>query len=189
MKNIQILLPLMWQTLSTSILTTCHFFKQFIWLIKELKVMVQDHKQEQIQKAAFGLKVSISQFVNGIINLGGIMAFPGTYNFSYYRGDTYEFVIRPKNANGTTFSLDDYAGNADFTIANRRGSTGTQVNATATVNTTTDIVTCTITGAQGRDLVAGTTYVYDVQIDNGAGVIFTLLTGSITVTDDVTGAV
>jgi hypothetical protein len=117
------------------------------------------------------------------------MAFPGTYNFSYYRGDTYQFVIRPKNANGTTFSLDDYSGNADFTIANQRGSAGTQTNATATVNTTTDIVTCTITGAQGRNLVAGTTYVYDVQIDNGAGVIFTLLTGSITVTDDITGAV
>jgi hypothetical protein len=117
------------------------------------------------------------------------MAFPGTYNFSYYRGDTYQFIIRPKNANGTTFSLDAYAGNADFTIANVRGSTGTQVSATATVDTATDIVTCTITGTQGRQLVAGTTYVYDVQIDNGAGVIFTLLTGSITVTDDVTGAV
>jgi hypothetical protein len=117
------------------------------------------------------------------------MAFPGTYNFSYYRGDTYQFVIRPKNANGTTFDLDAYAGNADFTIANRRGSTGTQVSATATVDTANDIITCTITGATGRGLVAGTTYVYDVQIDNGAGVIFTLLTGSITVTDDITGAV
>jgi hypothetical protein len=117
------------------------------------------------------------------------MAFPGTYNFSYYRGDTYQFVIRPKNANGTTFALDDYAGNADFTISNRRGSTGTQVSATATVDTANDIVTCTITGATGRGLVGGTTYVYDVQIDNGAGVIFTLLTGSITVTDDITGAV
>jgi hypothetical protein len=117
------------------------------------------------------------------------MAFPGTYNFSYYRGDTYQFVIRPKNANGTTFSLDDYAGNADFTISNRRGSTGTQISATATVDTANDIVTCTITGATGRGLVGGTTYVYDVQIDNGAGVIFTLLTGSITVTDDITGAV
>jgi hypothetical protein len=117
------------------------------------------------------------------------MAFPGTYNFSYYRGDTYQFVIRPKNANGSTFDLDAYAGNADFTIANRRGSTGTQVSATATVDTANDIITCTITGATGRGLVAGTTYVYDVQIDNGAGVIFTLLTGSITVTDDITGAV
>jgi len=55
------------------------------------------------------------------------MAFPGTYNFSYYRGDTYQFVIRPKNANGTTFALDAYAGNAAFTIANVRGSTGTQI--------------------------------------------------------------
>ena len=117
------------------------------------------------------------------------MAFPGTYNFSYYRGDTYQFVIRPKNANGSTFDLDAYAGNADFTIANRRGSTGTQISATATVDTANDIITCTITGATGRNLVAGTTYVYDVQIDNGAGVIFTLLTGSITVTDDITGAV
>ena len=117
------------------------------------------------------------------------MAFPGTYNFSYYRGDTYQFVVRPKNANGTTFALDDYAGNADFTIANVRGSTGTQISATATVDTANDIITCTITGATGRNLVGGTTYVYDVQIDNGAGVIFTLLTGSITVTDDITGAV
>jgi hypothetical protein len=117
------------------------------------------------------------------------MAFPGTYNFSYYRGDTYQFVIRPKNSNGTTFSLDAYAGNADFTISNVRGSTGTQINAIATVDTANDIITCTITGATGRGLIGGTTYVYDVQIDNGAGVIFTLLTGSISVTNDITGAV
>jgi len=117
------------------------------------------------------------------------MAFPGTYNFNYYRGDTYQFVIRPKNANGTTMSLDSFAENEVFTIANRRGSAGTQVEATAVVDTANDIVTCTIEPAQGRLLSAGTTYVYDVQINNGAGVIYTLLTGSITVTDDVSGAV
>ena len=118
------------------------------------------------------------------------MAFPGTYNFSYYRGDTYQFIIRPKNANGTTFALDSYT--VAFTMPNRRGSTGTQVAATATVDTANDIVTCTITPTQGRQLVAGTTYVYDVQITDvtpNPDVIFTLLTGSITVTDDVTGAV
>ena len=66
------------------------------------------------------------------------------------------------------------------------------ITATATINTSTDIVTCTITPEQGRELVAGTTYVYDVQITNTTptpDVIFTLLTGSITVTDDITGAV
>lgn len=120
------------------------------------------------------------------------MAFPGTYNFSYYRGDTSEFVIRPKNANGESFDLSPFSGNAVFTISNRRGSSGNQISATATTNTTTDIVTCTITPDQGRELEAGTTYVYDVQITNTTAnpdVIFTLLTGSITVTDDITGAV
>ena len=117
------------------------------------------------------------------------MAFPGTYNFSYYRGDTYQFIVRPKNANGEIFALDAYAGNAVFTIANRRGSTGTQVEATATVDITNHIITCTITPDQGRELTAGTTYVYDVQIENGANIVYTLLTGSITVTDDITGAV
>ena len=117
------------------------------------------------------------------------MAFPGTYNFSYYRGDTYQFIVRPKNANGTVFTLDDYSDGALFTIANRRGSTGTQVVATATVDITNHIIICTITLEQGRVLTAGTTYVYDVQIENGASIVYTLLTGSITVTDDITGAV
>jgi hypothetical protein len=117
------------------------------------------------------------------------MAFPGTYNFSYYRGDTAEFVVRPKNSNGSAYDLTNYT--ATFTIANRRGSTGTQYAGTATVNTTTDIITCTIIPAVGRTLAAGT-YVYDVQITNtvpNPDVILTVLTGSITVTDDITGAV
>jgi hypothetical protein len=117
------------------------------------------------------------------------MAFPGTYNFSYYRGDTYQFIIRPKNSNGSVFLLDDYEGSADFTIANVRGSSGVQVAGTAIVDTNNHIITCTISPTVGRELVAGTTYVYDVQISNGADIIFTLLNGSITITDDITGAV
>ena len=118
------------------------------------------------------------------------MAFPSTYNFNYYRGDTAQFVARPKNANdGSSFDLTDYS--AVFTIANQRGSSGTQYQASAVVNTTTDIVTCTITPTVGRTLAAGT-YVYDVQITDvspNPDVIFTLLTGKITVTDDIAGAV
>ena len=117
------------------------------------------------------------------------MAFPGTYNFNYYRGDTAEFVVRPKTSNGGAFDLTNYT--ASFTIANRRGSTGSQSAATASVNTSTDIITCTILPSVGRNLAAGT-YVYDVQITDTVSnpdVIFTVLTGSITVTDDITGAV
>ena len=118
------------------------------------------------------------------------MAFPGTYNFSYYRGDTAQFVVRQKNANGTAFDLGGYnsATGADFVIANRRGSTGTQYEALAVIDTVNDLVTCTILPSVGRTLVPGT-YVYDIQISSGATVIYTLLTGTITVTDDVTGAV
>jgi len=114
------------------------------------------------------------------------MAFPGSYNFNYYRGDTAEFVIRPKNANGSAFDLTGYT--SEFFIANQRGSAATQYEAQAVVNATTDIVTCTILPGVGRELAPGT-YVYDVQITSGAAVIFTLLTGTITVTDDITGAV
>jgi hypothetical protein len=114
------------------------------------------------------------------------MAFPGSYNFNYYRGDTAEFVIRPKTANGSAFDLTGYT--AEFFIANTRGSTGTQYEAQAVVSGVADTVTCTILPGVGRDLTPGT-YVYDVQITTGASVIFTILTGSITVTDDITGAV
>lgn len=114
------------------------------------------------------------------------MAFPGTYNFSYYKGDTYEFVLRPKNPNGASFPLTGY--NAEFFIATSRGDNPTySVEATAVVNTSNNTVTCTITPAVGGTLNAGT-YVYDVQIDSGSSLVYTLVTGTITVTEQVTGA-
>lgn len=114
------------------------------------------------------------------------MAFPGTFNFSYYRGDTNQFVIRPKNANGSAFDLTGYT--AEYFIATTRGSTGTQYEAQVVVDTANDLLTCTILPGVGRNLTPGT-FVYDVQITTGASNILTVLTGSITVTDDITGAV
>ena len=116
------------------------------------------------------------------------MAFPGTYNFNYYRGDTNEFVISPKNSDGTTFQLDSYVGNGAYTIATTRGPSGTKTTAQAIVNSTNDTVVCTILPAVGRTLAAGS-YVYDVQINSSATNLITLITGTITVTDDVTGAI
>jgi hypothetical protein len=117
------------------------------------------------------------------------MAFPSVYNFSYYRGDTFEFVARPKSPNGETFPLDGFT--AIFTIANQRGASATQYTASATINTELDIVTCTINPSTGRSLTSGS-YVYDVEITSTVpdpDIIYTLLTGTITVQDDVTGAV
>jgi hypothetical protein len=114
------------------------------------------------------------------------MAFPGTYNFNYYKGDTNEFVIRPKTSNGGAFDLTGYT--ANFVIASSRGDNPTfSVAAQTVVNTVSDIVTCTILPAVGATLDAGT-YVYDVEITSGPTVVFTLLTGTITVTEQVSGA-
>jgi hypothetical protein len=111
------------------------------------------------------------------------MAFPGTYNFNYYRGDTFQFIVRPKDAQGDKFELDTYT--ATFTIASSRGATPTNFySGTATVNTVDDIVTCTISSGTGQNLVPATSWVYDVQITDGTNV-YTLLTGNITSTDDV----
>lgn len=116
------------------------------------------------------------------------MAFPGTYNFNYYRGDKFEFKVYPKNANGSSLDLTPYT-SAVFKIANRRGSLGTQYTATATIVSSSGYINCTITPTVGRSLAAGT-YVYDIELsDTGAGNIVTIITGTITVTDDISGAV
>ena len=114
------------------------------------------------------------------------MAFPGTFNFSYYKGDTNQFVIRPKTSNGGAFDLTGYS--ADFFIASSRGNNPSfRVEAQAVVSAVNDTVTCTILPGVGGTLSAGT-FVYDVEISNGASLVFTLLTGTITVTEQVTGA-
>jgi hypothetical protein len=115
------------------------------------------------------------------------MAFPGTFNFNYYEGDRYEFSISPKNSDGSAFDLSDY-NTCKFYIATSRGPGATQYEAYAEVDE--GQVVCRILPGVGRDLVAGTPYVYDVEISKQAGAfVFTLLTGNITVTADVSGAV
>lgn len=126
------------------------------------------------------------------------MAFPGTYNFSYYKGDTFTFVIYPKTSTGSSFDLTTYdigqGGNgASFTIASARGTAGvaSQLSGTATISLVDNSITCVVTPDVGAQLDANSSYVYDVQIDKGSGssaTVYTLLTGSITITDQVTGA-
>ena len=114
------------------------------------------------------------------------MAFPGTYNFSYYKGDTNEFVIRPKNSSGSAFDLTGFS--AEFFIASARGDNPAfSVEAQAVVSAVNDTITCTILPGVGTTLDAGS-YVYDVQISSGAALIFTVITGTISVTEQVTGA-
>lgn len=120
------------------------------------------------------------------------MAFPGTYNFNYYKGDTFEFKIYPKNINGSVYDLSTYT-NSEFTISTARGVSGVddQVSCSAEISESNDHILCVIRPADSVTLNAGTTYVYDVEISKtvgGAPVVHTILTGSIEVTDQVSGA-
>lgn len=135
------------------------------------------------------------------------MAFPGTYNISYYKGDTYEFRIYPKNADGDAFDLSPYVGgnydddndpgtpvvDADavvFSFAESRGVANPH-KCFAQISENKDFITCVIRPEDAQYLTAGTIYVYDVQIFKPANglitypTIHTLLTGNITVTDQV----
>ena len=146
------------------------------------------------------------------------MAFPATYDFNYYKGDTFEFRIYPKKNDGTVFDLSQFYvptnfantpddvtdssapfDSAQFTIANARGASATQIiKCFARVSDDNTFVQCAIRPGltEGDSLIAGTEYVYDVEVQKPAGalgsgqykVIQTLLTGKITITDQVTGA-
>jgi len=122
------------------------------------------------------------------------MAFPGTYNFSYYAGDTFEFFVYPKNSTGGVFDdLTDYT--PLFVVAESRGASASVIDslditsASATV-VDGDHVSCMILPDGGRQLT-DPTYLYDIQIENtnalstSYGKVFTLLTGTISVTQDV----
>lgn len=114
------------------------------------------------------------------------MAFPATYNINYYQGDTYQFVVRPKTSAGEIFPVTSSIYNSYFRIDTQRGRTdGNGIEATASVGDNS--VTCTITPTIGNSLVAGTTYYYDVSIENKTdpNIIYTLLTGTITITADI----
>lgn len=123
------------------------------------------------------------------------MAFPGILNINYYKGDTHEFRIYPKNANGGEFDLTGYT-NPTFKIATVRGTAGvaTQITGIAQINSEDNYIRCVITPGDGELMNASTEYVYDVQIRKASGgidnpswdIIHTILTGSITVTDQVT---
>lgn len=135
------------------------------------------------------------------------MAFPGTYNISYYKGDTYEFRVYPKTSSGDVYSLDPFVYNDDnnletedfdsavFAFAEVRGgdsATGYH-KCYAKISDNNDYVLCAIRPEDAAYLDPAKTYVYDVQVSKPANggdypMVVTLMTGSITVTDQVTSS-
>lgn len=117
------------------------------------------------------------------------MSFPGTYNINYYYGDTYEFRVYPKNANGAIFDLDTFT-EAKFTLAPTRGtSLDDQISCYASISADKTNVLCAISPENALIMNPGQDYVYDVEIRKSASpydVVYSLLTGTVSVTSDVT---
>lgn len=121
------------------------------------------------------------------------MAFPGTYNISYYKGDTFEFLLNPKDTSGNPFNLTGY-GTPRFTISNYAGPEQTpgtpskvSIEGFAVVKDNT-YIQCAITPTNATEMTAGQTYVYDVEISKTGSdydYIYTLLTGKISVAEQV----
>jgi len=113
------------------------------------------------------------------------MAFPAIYDFDYYEGDTHTFEVVVKGRSGTNFLELPRAGTTyTFSIANER-SAGASFKTTGSIIATTDLISCTISGS----LTPGQ-YVYSVRqnqpaFGGGAALVYTFVTGTITVNSKV----
>jgi hypothetical protein len=124
------------------------------------------------------------------------MAYPASYDIKYYKGDTLEFRIFPKNTSGLAFDLSQFT--VKFTVATARGNGATSYDGYAVVGADSSsnltYIKCAILPGLGSQLEPNIQYVYDVEVrrepESGETYpyVYTLLTGTITVTDQVTGA-
>lgn len=117
------------------------------------------------------------------------MSFPGTYNINYYYGDTLEFRVYPKNSSGEIFNLASFE-LARFTIApSRDAEEEDKISAYAVIDSDKTNILCSIRPEDSLKLDPNTAYVYDVEIRKSGDiydVVYTLLTGNVSITKSVT---
>lgn len=116
------------------------------------------------------------------------MSFPATYNINYYKGDLYQFVIRPKDSAGDPFPISNTTHNVYFYISTSRGAATGDNTITAESSISNGDVYASIRPSDSTDLNSGTTYYYDISVENKTdnNEVYTLLTGTISVTADIT---
>jgi hypothetical protein len=119
------------------------------------------------------------------------MTFPGNYNLNYYKGDTLEFRVYPKDASGAAFPLSQFtSNNVKFTIASSRGEDPeVSVEGYTEIAEDNSNILCVITPEISTSLDANVDYVYDIEIARASSpynIVYTLLTGIVAVEDQVT---
>lgn len=115
------------------------------------------------------------------------MAFPATYNINYFSGDLFQAGIVPKTAAGDLYGITSGTYDGYFRISTvRNGAASATVDGEISIGT--NLVTFSITPDVSANLVPGTTYYYDVTVQNktDSDQTFTLLVGSISINPRIT---
>ena len=105
---------------------------------------------------------------------------PARYDFKYYVGDTKDFVLYPKNSDGTPYDLSDYV--TSMVIADEL-SMSPAWSAEAQASIVGQTIECSIQPNIGNQLISKSRYFYDVQISKTVGgkeYVFTFVKGVIT---------
>jgi hypothetical protein len=115
------------------------------------------------------------------------LSFPATFNVSYYKGDLYQFVVRPKTSTGSPFPISEETHSVYFYISPQRGGPALNTISAAAVIEDGNIK-ATIFPSIGNQLNPTITYFYDIAIEKkiDTNELFTLVTGRISVTADIT---
>lgn len=110
------------------------------------------------------------------------------YNVLIDQGSTYTLALTYKDSNGTAINLTGYT--AAMQVRDTVNSATTVLSLSSPSNGivitgATGLINITITAAQTTALIANT-YVYDLEITSGSGVVTRLIQGSVIVNAEVT---
>jgi hypothetical protein len=112
----------------------------------------------------------------------------GTYHFKVIEGDTFSVPVTWKDSNGNAYDITGYSAAMD--IKKQIGGTVVQALTTAdstiTIATGTDGVLDLLLSAAQTDAITADTYIYDLEVTSGAGVVTTLLKGTFTIQPQAT---
>jgi len=115
------------------------------------------------------------------------MAFPATH-INYYKGDTYEMLVKPKNSAGSPFIVTDSLYSVTFKLAPTRGGvSGETITGQASILSENSVL-ASITPSVSAQLDSTKTYFYDIRILSltDPNVVYTLLNGSVAIVEGVT---
>ena len=113
---------------------------------------------------------------------------PASYNITYYRGDTFTLTVTVYDANGQELDMSQWTG-VTFGLNKNRGAYTNTVALSASLNKSASQITCSISSSTGAGLSGS--YFYDVTlyrkdtVNNVVTSEYTVMTGTLTVSDDV----